>query len=564
MAQTFVSMDRIPTPTLSIKPTSGYAICLLGFFILWALTGCQTLPSQPHLAKSQALSLQSRASAHKLSHNTDLVARISRSKNPDPATLSGYYPILASNDAFASRSVLTNLSQHSIDVQYYIWHNDTAGQLMLKDLYQAAERGVKVRLLLDDLATNSELDQQLLAFAQHPNIAVRLINPKVVRQVTAANFVLALPRYQRRMHNKSMTFDHQLSIIGGRNIGDEYLRSDLPNEFADLDVLLAGKVVKPIEDSFEQYWQSPLSYDIERLVMPARNPNKNQTDEPFLQTLNKIATTALDGRISKSSQLYHAASGAVIDKQLLNKRVNFRWKPIRFVVDDVAKLQNQDVREGRLVHQVRKLVGTPTKRFSIISSYFVPTALGVAQLTKLAQDGVKVQVLTNSFDSTDVPIVHSGYSETRLALLSSGIVLYELKSNADPDLRQKKHRLSRSKVSTSLHSKAFAVDDRFAFIGSYNVDPRSANINTELGVLIFDKELAQAMHNSLNDDMLNVSYRVTIDPNSTVTTDPHAQLLWHTYGSDGKRQSLNQEPKLSLINRLWVKIFSALPVTSLL
>ena len=164
--------------------------------------------------------------------------------------------------------------------------------------------------------------------------------------------------------------------------------------------------------------------------------------------------------------------------------------------------------------------------------------------------------LTNSFDATDVPIVHSGYSETRTALLQSGINLYELKSTADPDLRQKKHRLSRSKVSTSLHTKAFAVDDRVAFIGSYNVDPRSANINTELGVLIFDKQLVQGMHQSFDDAMLNVSYQVRLDP--------QGKLQWHTQTPEGTPTQLNKEPKLSWINGLWVKIFSALPITSLL
>ena len=560
MEANFIPLQRT-APLTQIQLTTYPRLCsyifgLIMLVILLVLTGCQTLPTQPHLAKSQYLSQQSRQAGINLTHNTDLITHISRTKNPDPTNLSGYYPLLASNDAFASRSILTSLSQHTIDIQYYIWHNDTAGQLMLKDLYQAAERGVKVRLLLDDLATNPALDQQLLAFAQHPNVAVRLINPKVVRNLTPANFVLALPRYQRRMHNKSMTFDHQLSIIGGRNIGDEYLRSDKENEFSDLDVLLAGKVIKPIQDSFEQYWQSPLSYDIERLVTAAHNPAKNQTDEPFLQTLDKISTSALDGRISKSSQLYQAASGAVIDQKLLNKRVNFRWVPITFVVDDVTKLQQQDARDSRLVHQVRRIVGTPKRQFTIISSYFVPTALGVAELTKLAQDSVQINVLTNSLDATDVPIVHSGYSETRTALLQSGINLYELKSTADPDLRHKKHRLSRSKVSTSLHTKAFAVDDRVAFIGSYNVDPRSANINTELGVLIFDKQLVQGMHQSFDDAMLNVSYQVRLDP--------QGKLQWHTQTPEGTPTQLNKEPKLSWINGLWVKIFSALPITSLL
>lgn len=521
---------------------------------LMCLTACQTLPNSPHLAKSQSLSPTLTDS---LAKNT-LIQRISRTNNPKPAELSGYYPLIASSDAFAARSVLTQLSSQRIDVQYYIWHNDTAGQLMLKDLYNAANRGVKVRLLLDDLNTNPQIDQQLLAFAQHPNIAVRLINPKNVRAITSANFITALPRYHRRMHNKSMTFDNQLSIIGGRNIGDEYLRSDIETVFLDLDVLLAGKVVQSVSQSFEQYWQSPIAYDIETLVKPANNLNKNQTDEPFLDTLTKLAPYAVDSKISKSSQLYHLAAGAVIDRQLLDKKVGFRWYPMTFVADNVAKLQRQDQPDERLVAQLRELIGTPKRQFSIVSSYFVPSPLGIAELNQLANDGVNVQVLTNSYASTDVPIVHSGYGVARQALVKAGVTLYELKPNVDPDFRQKKRRLARNKISTSLHTKAFAVDDTVAFIGSYNVDPRSANINTELGVLIFDPLLAKSIHASF-EDLLLISHRVSLGDNQKVVWQTQNPT---TSASTDKNVLTTEttEPKVSWSNRLWLKLFGFLPI----
>lgn len=539
------------------------------FSLTFGLTACQSLPDTPHLAKSQALTAQRQQTTTHTVNTTDLIERISRTANPNPTLLSGYYPLIASSDAFATRSILSNLANHSIDIQYYIWHNDASGQLLLKDLYNAANRGVKVRLLLDDLNTNPQLDQQLLAFAQHPNIAVRLINPKQIRAITALNFVTALPRYQRRMHNKSMTFDHQLSIIGGRNIGDEYLRSDTDDEFADLDVLLAGKITNSIENSFEQYWQSPLSYDIERLVKPANNPQKNLTQTPFLQTLTKIAPVDSTSQLTHSSQLYQTASTAGvantgINSQLLNKKVAFRWQPMQLVVDDVKKLSQQDNPSQRLVEQLRAIIGTPQRRFSIISSYFVPTPLGVAQLQQLAKQGVKIHILTNSFNSTDVPIVHSGYSETRKALSQAGIALYELKADADPDFRQKKRRLSRNKISTSLHTKAFAVDDRLGFIGSYNIDPRSANINTELGVVIFDKSLANAIHQAFDNDILNISYRVGVN---------HARLTWQTHldeaieppkksmmAKDSQITTLTTEPSISWVNRLFLQVFAKLPI----
>lgn len=542
-------------------------VFLLSFCL--TISGCQSLPSTPHLGKSLYLTQQTANISQMLQQDTSLIKRISATTNPDPKKLSGYYPLIASNDAFAARSVLTNLSSHSIDVQYYIWHNDEAGQLLLKDLYQAANRGVTIRLLLDDLNTDAELDQQLLAFAQHPNIAVRLINPKTIRAITAVNFVTLLPRYHRRMHNKSMTFDHQLSIIGGRNIGNEYLRSDTQDEFVDLDVLLAGGVVKAIDESFEQYWQSPLSYDIERLVTPAKNPQKNQMDEPFLQTLTKIAPVSPQSNLRQSSQLYQIAARSVVDKQLLHKKVRFHWQPMTIVADDVKKLVRQDSPEHNLVNQLRQIIGTPTQQFTIVSSYFVPTPLGEAELATLAKDGVKVQVLTNSFHSTDVPIVHSGYSNTRKTLTQAGVTLYELKSTADPDFRQKKRRLARNKISTSLHTKAFAVDDRLAFIGSYNIDPRSANINTELGVVIFDKQLANAIHQSFDDSLLNISYKVSLNKNQqlewqTATEDKDSEAPTNEGNKKSVNKTLANEPNISRLNRILLKAFGVLPINWLL
>ena len=539
-----------------------FCLPLLFTLLLTLLTACQMLPNNPHITATPTVSTQL-TGAQKFSEKSRiqgqyLISRISASKNPSPSKFSGYYPLIDSSDAFASRSILTEMAQQTIDIQYYIWHNDAAGQLMLKDLYQAANRGVKVRLLLDDLNTNPELDQQLLAFAAHPNIQVRLINPKVVRSFTPANFVIALPRYQRRMHNKSMTFDRQLSIIGGRNIGDEYLRKDSIAEFADLDVLLAGKVVNQINESFEDYWDSPLSYDIERLVRPSKNPDRNKSDEPFLGTLTAIAPINSQSHLYKSSQLYRVQNGAIVDKQLYNKKIPFRWQPMQFLADDVKKLLNQDDKDSRLVSKLRARIGTPKQQLTIVSSYFVPTDLGVLQLSKLMENGVKINIFTNSYESTDVPIVHSGYNVARVPMLKAGIGLYELKSSADADFRRKKRSLYRSKYSTSLHTKAFAVDDKYTFIGSYNVDPRSANINTELGVLIEDKDLATSFHNTLDNSMLNVSYRVHLNDDE--------QLIWQTHDDKTNKKliTLDKEPHMTFVNGLWLKIFSALPFKRLL
>ena len=199
------------------------------------------------------------------SKSNKLIESISEQNRSHP-NLSGYHPIVTGANAFASRSILTDLATESVDVQYYIWHNDQAGQLLLKKLWQAADRGVVVRFLLDDFNNNAALDKHLLRFASHPNIAVRLINPMSFRKFQTLNYFTDLRRINHRMHNKSMTFDRNLSIVGGRNVGDEYLSNDENSQFADLDVLLIGDVVQDVNESFEQYWRSPLSYDIETLV----------------------------------------------------------------------------------------------------------------------------------------------------------------------------------------------------------------------------------------------------------------------------------------------------------
>jgi len=480
--------------------------------------------------------------------NYDLAASISEQHKIHPE-LSGYYPIVTGANAFASRSILTGMAEKNIDVQYYIWHNDQAGQLMLKDLWDAAERGVMVRLLLDDFNTDAKFDDHLRRFASHPNISVRIINPLLYRKFQSLNFVTSLPRINRRMHNKSMIFDKQITIIGGRNIGNEYLSNDQNSQFADLDVLLIGRVVADISQSFSHYWNSSMSYDIETLV----KADKDDTD--FLQSLDKIDGDADSGPRSSLSVYKAAIEDSTIDSDLLNKRVPFRWTDMQFLSDDVGKLSKTAPPNSNLVHQLRTLLGTPTQQLTIISSYFVPTKDGVGALIQLAEKGIKIRILTNSFDATDVTAVHSGYSQWRPALLNAGIKIYELKSTASEEKRENKLWRARSQSSTSLHAKTFAVDDHQVFIGSYNVDPRSANINTEMGVIINDDELAKQLHEALDDDLLDQAYEVTITP--------AGQLQWKTL-EGGKLVTYDKEPAVDLADQIWLTIMSWLPIDWLL
>ena len=517
------------------------------------LSGCQILPKQPHLPESKKLSARVDALYQPIeglspSDNTNLVTAISAQNQIHP-DLSGYHPIVTGANAFAARSILTGMANRNIDVQYYIWHNDQAGQLLLKDLWEAAERGVIVRLLLDDFNNTATFDQHLLRFASHPNIAVRIINPLMHRKFQALNFVTGLPRINRRMHNKSMTFDKQITIIGGRNIGNEYLSNDQSSQFADLDVLLIGKVVADIDNSFIDYWSSPMSFDVQTLV----NLDKGASSD-FLSNLDQLEDDKSQPRSSLS--MYRSAiEDSSIDTDLINKRIPFRWTDMQFLSDDVGKLTKSVSADTNLVAQLRTLLGRPSKQLTIISSYFVPTKDGVDTLVQLAESGIKIKILTNSFDATDVTAVHSGYSQWRPKMLRAGIKIYELKSTASEEKRENKLWRARSQSSTSLHAKTFAIDDHQVFIGSYNVDPRSANINTEMGVIINDDELARQLHEALDDDLLNQAYEVKILEGG--------ELQWHTI-VDGKPVIYGAEPRVDIADHAWLTFMSWLPIDWLL
>ena len=552
---------------LNKDPSSVSLSLTLGLAL--SLTACQVLPKQPHLPASQQLSARINALYHqdngklvqRTANNTgnsnngkpstlDLVTAISAQEDIHP-DLSGYHPIVTGANAFASRSILTGMASGNIDAQYYIWHDDQAGQLLLKDLWEAAERGVIVRLLLDDFNNSGALDQHLLRFSSHPNIAVRIVNPLMHRKFQALNFVTGLPRINRRMHNKSMTFDKQITIIGGRNIGDEYLSNSQNSQFADLDVLLIGKVVADIDNSFNSYWSAPISFDIETLA----TLKKGETTD-FLDGLDKLYENEKDKTRSSLTVYKEAIEDSSIDADLLNKRVPFRWTDMQFLSDDVGKLTKSVSAQTNLVQQLRTLLGTPTKQLTIISSYFVPTNDGVNTLVQLANSGVEIKILTNSFDATDVTAVHSGYSQWRPKMLRAGIKIYELKSTASEEKRENKLWKARSQSSTSLHAKTFAVDDHQVFVGSYNVDPRSANINTEMGVIINDSELAKQLHEALGDDLLNQAYEVKLVGDSN-------KLQWHTI-ERGEKVVYDTEPRVDVVDHVWLTIMSWLPIDWLL
>lgn len=526
--------------------------------MLVLLVGCKNLPDTPHLPKSLALTKQVQERHQMVKHggsSDGLISAINAQSHHHP-NQSGYYPITTGANAFAARSTLTDVANQSIDIQYYIWHNDEAGQLMLKDLWEAADRGVIVRLLLDDFNSSPELDQLLLRISKHKNIAVRLINPMPYRGFRSLNYMLHPIRTNRRMHNKSMTFDNKISVIGGRNIGNEYLNNAPVNHFADLDVMLVGHVVGKITQSFEIYWASPLSFDIETLVKHDNKDDISGIKPVVFDELEKVKDSSDADRELRTYR--QAMQNSTIGQDLLAQKVPFFWTEIDLIADNVIKLNGHSDPNEFLVSQLQTQLGQPSKKLSIISSYFVPTKEGIDTLITLAKMGVEVRILTNSFDATDVGIVHAGYAHWRKQLLAAGVHLFEIKSSAQ-SIQDNENRFWRTRQhsTTSLHAKAFAVDDDQIFIGSYNVDPRSANINTELGVLIKDSKLAGQLHKALSNSqaITHQAYELKLDAKGNIN--------WHTI-ENGQPVILHHEPHMNHKDRIIIWLAGLMPIDWLL
>lgn len=450
-------------------------------------------------------------------------------------------------DAFAARAILAEYADRSIDVQYYLYHNDLTGKLLTHQLLKAADRGIRVRLLADDMGLGGR-DLGAAVLDSHPNIEVRIFNPFSRNVGRVSQFLTRFGSVTRRMHNKSFTVDNQVAILGGRNIGNEYFEADPDIAFADLDVLLTGPVVEDISASFDAYWNSELVYPINILVKKTPTPEevegktkefkefiKEQADSPYLK--------------------------ALINSSLINsirqQRIEFHWGEAEVLFDQPEKIM--DDREMSDFHLYRQL--TPykekiEKEVIIISPYFVPGKSGVESLIKLKERGIAVSILTNSLASTDVGTVHAGYSRYRRDLLRAGIEIYEMNKKTVREERRKKRGHGGSSKA-SLHAKTFVLDRKWIFIGSLNLDPRSVYENTEIGVVLESPEVAENMARKFNANISGATFRLELRQNK----DGTEQLLWHGY-EDGKEKVFTADPYTSFWRRLGIGLMRLLPIES--
>jgi cardiolipin synthase C len=493
------------------------------------LGGCASLPplemrSESHTIEAPAASpLRAAIDPLAASHRDD----------------SGIYPLKDGPGAFAARVALVNAAASSIDVQYYIWHDDATADLMFDALLRAAERGVRVRLLLDDLTTRGGLDATLAALTAHTNVEVRLFNPFRNRSLRSLGYLTDFSRLNRRMHNKSLTVDGVATIIGGRNIADEYFQAGDGLGYIDLDVLAIGAVVRAVSRSFDDFWQSASSYPASLLLEPA-----TAADLARLDSLGARARSA-----PGSERYTRAIRDSQLARDLATGRLPFVWARAHLVVDDPAKGLGKSAKGSDLTQRLEEsLDHRLTEEFLIVSPFFVPRPIGRDMLIGLTQRGVRIRVLTNGAESADVDPACAAYRTYRKDLLESGVDLFELKRGSGR-VQPEEH----PGAATSLHAKTFAIDHAQIYVGSFNFDPRSANLNTEIGLVIDSPELAGALSRSFEEAVPLNAYQLALDPKGNI--------VWLERASAGEEpQRLTHEPGAGFWRRLWLGFLAVLPI----
>jgi phosphatidylserine/phosphatidylglycerophosphate/cardiolipin synthase-like enzyme len=482
-----------------------------------AASACATLPR--HVVKDRSEALQTPDSTTL----GRLAAHASEGRN-----LSGVRLLSSGAEAFASLLALADHAEKTLDLQYYIVTQEESSRLLFEHVRAAAERGVRVRLLVDDLNTAGE-DRGFMRLGQHPNIEVRLFNPFAGGRFAMWTRFLAaasdIPRINHRMHNKLFVADNAIAITGGRNIGDQYFTRDRNSNFIDLDVVAAGPIVPQLSASFDAFWNSRYAYPIAALAPPV--------------------PVEADPRLFDDEVPEDGAD--FLERDLGRGVLPFRWVPATVLADRPAKIASESSpdEEETIANDLSALIRSAQQECIIISPYFVPGKDGIALLRELVRRGVHIRILTNSLASTDSPLAHIGYSHYRVDLLHLGVELSEVR----PKLGLTRMRFHPFRSShASLHAKAVVIDQKTVFIGSLNMDARSARTNSELGLVIRSGEIARQVTSLLDDISADGSYRLQLrDHGNRIewrSGPPDAETVWH------------RDPEATPLQRLTVELLA--------
>ncbi len=508
------------------------------------LVGCANLPDGIARPASQALA----------GSEGTMLGRIAAVSAPD-LELTGLRLLPGGANALDARLALLRLAEQSVDLQYYLIEDDDTGRQLLRALRDAARRGVRVRLLVDDLFTAST-EPLLQGLAAHDEVELRLFNPfPACRDHLLSRFICSamdFGRVNRRMHNKLFVVDGVMAVTGGRNIADEYFMRHGQSNFVDLDVFIIGALLPKLQAMFDSYWNSPQAVPLQAIV-----PTTLST-----QYLRRRFEEATGGAAEPEPPVAVDVLGyGPLADDLGAGRLGLVWAFATAYADPPERLKGRGASYGQLPledvesvrYSVRDMIRGARSEVVVSTPYLIPGERGMAMLTDLRQRGVSVKLLTNSLAATDEPLVHLGYRRYREAMLGLGVQLYEL----SPVRMQRSSRLGyfRSGIGR-LHAKSAVVDRSRVFIGSMNFDPRSETHNTEMGVFIESAPLARELLRLMDLDRLQAAYRLRL-------VKPGGQLQWLANDDDGV-VAFDSEPDVEWWYRLWLELLSPLAMEELL
>ncbi len=513
---------------------------LLLFFGL-GLSGCASLPSEVYRPVSTAL-------ANPLETRLGQLVQ-ARAAKAGTHNDSGFALVGNAELAFSSRMTLIKAAQKTLDIQYYAIFADDTTERMFDALRDAAARGVRIRILLDDFNTSGK-NAQVLKLAFEKNFELRLFNPlpggRASMMVRILSNLKDIARIQRRMHNKIFVADNTVAITGGRNLGENYFGRSEGSNFVDLDVLAAGRIARDLSRSFDLYWNNPLAYpvqslmtaeDIERLKLAPKDA-RSETPSAPITLVEESASPALE----------EPALPPLPDSTDLGL-LTWTWAPSVLLVDKPSKIaaDADDVAEEQetAVDGLLSLMSQAKSDVLIVSPYFVPGKLMMEQFAQLRQRGVRIRVLTNSLGSNDAPAAHVGYARYREALLAMGIEMYEMRAEQQGTVRGIGSGAgSTNGAHASLHAKVFVMDGRVLVVGSMNLDLRSKLQNSEVAIMIRNRVLSREVIRMIDPALTHGAYRVEL---------ADGQLIWRAPQGSGLQDSTT-EPDASLALKLLLKL----------
>ncbi|MEA3303853.1 MAG: phospholipase D family protein [Pseudomonadota bacterium] len=508
---------------------------LAGLSLLLLLSSCTSLPDNSH---------RSQSFAYTDTRNSSYGAAVQQAKSAHPGQ-SAFLLLDDGLDAYVARTILARSAERSIDVQYYMIHDDLVGNLFIHELLKAADRGIRIRLLVDDIGLQ-DLSFKTSTLDAHDNIEVRIFNPFYRNMPRILQFITRFGSVTRRMHNKSFTVDNHAGILGGRNIGNEYFDADPDLAFSDLDVVTIGPVVKEISESFDLYWNHQLAY-------PATLLSSSPPSEKEIA----LAREKIDVFVARqqNSDYAKALADSEMAKNYTSGRTKFTWGDAVIVADNPDKfIADRSETQLFLSSDLGLFFKNIKQELIIFSPYFVPGRAGAEGLINLRKRGVRIRILTNSLASTDVTAVHAGYSRYRRRLLRAGIELYEMNNTLTKKQRKEKKGPGGSSKA-SLHAKSFIFDRNKVFIGSFNLDPRSHTENSEIGMIMSSPEIANSMSEWFDQNIDKVAFRLELQRHS----NGGEQIIWHGI-KDGEMHTYSREPNVGPLRKAGVALLRMLPI----